>query len=165
MDDRLYNYKGKIYPSYLKSGNAARFIEPYGKELCKGVGLDIGGVFNWYLPGAKAINIFAHDNWDAYNLPAGEYDYIFSSHTLEHLPNPVKALEYWKAHIKPGGVLFLYLPHPDMEYWLPQNDRKHLHVFHPEDMKKLLLDLGFENVLASERDLYWSYSVVGFEER
>lgn len=158
-----YDYKGKVYPEYLKGGSAARFIEPYAKELCKGVGLDIGGVFNWFLPGAKAVNVFAGDNYDAYNIPDGEFDYIFSSHTLEHLPNPVKALEYWTQHIKPGGVLFLYLPHPDMEYWRPQNDRKHLHLFYPEDVRKLLEDLGYYPVFNSERDMYWSFTVVGFK--
>ena len=89
------------------------------------------------------------DEFDAYHLPDEKYDYIFSSHTLEHLLNYVEALRYWKEHLVVRGVLFLYLPHPTMEYWLPQNN------------PKLLKDLGFEIVLHSERDLYWSFSVIG----
>jgi len=68
------------------------------------------------LPGAIPINI-ADDilDYDAYKLPDyKELDYIFSSHCLEHLHDPVKALEYWKEHIRKDGTLFLYLPHPDM---------------------------------------------------
>ena len=90
------------------------------------------------------------------------YDYIFSSHCLEHLRDPVSALENWKSHIKDGGVLFLYLPHPDMEYWLPQNNRKHLHSWYPEDISKIMEDLGYDNVIHSERDMFWSFSVVGY---
>jgi SAM-dependent methyltransferase len=162
LGDLLFEYKGKVYPHYIRKGNACSFIIPYAKEFCKGTGLDVGGFLDWTFPGARAVNITLADGYDAYNLPAGEYDYIFSSHTLEHLPDYVKALDYWKAHIKPGGVLFLYLPHPDMEYWLPQNNRKHLHAFRPAEMVKLLSDLGFKHVFSSERDLYWAFSVVAF---
>lgn len=160
-DKLVFEYKAKLYPSYIKTGNAASYIIPFAKEFCKGEGLDIGGFFDWTFPGAKPINILIKDEWDAYNLPDKKYNYIFSSHTLEHLPDYVKAIEYWKEHLKSNGVLFLYLPHPDMEYWLPQNDRKHLHSFYPKDIDRLLKDLGFTNVLSSERDLYWSYTVVG----
>lgn len=157
----LFKYKGRLYPSYIKTGNAAKYVVPFAKEFCKGAGLDIGGFFKWTFPGAIPINTVIKDKWDAYNLPDKQYDYIFSSHTLEHLPDCVKALEYWKKHLKSEGVLFLYLPHPDMEYWLPQNNRKHLHSFYPKDIHRLLEDIGFSCVLSSDRDLYWSFAVVG----
>ena len=157
----VYTYKGRTYPSYLKGGNACSYIAAFAQEFCRGEGLDVGGYLDWTLPGARAINIVNDDSFDAYHLPEGRYDYVFSSHTLEHVPDYIRALETWKASLKPDGVLFLYLPHPDMEYWLPQNNRKHLHIFHPADVEKLLLDLGFTTVLRSERDLYWAFSVVG----
>lgn len=160
-DKLLFEYKGKVYPSYIKTGNAASYVIPFAQQFCKGMGLDIGGFFEWTFPGAKPINVLIEDEWDAYHLPNEKYDYIFSSHTLEHLPDYIKALEYWKEHLKSNGVLFLYLPHPDMEYWLPQNDRKHLHSFYPEDVHRLLIDIGFANAVHSERDLYWSFTVVG----
>lgn len=156
-----FSYKDQLYPKYLKKGNASGYVLPFAKKFCIGKGLDIGGFFNWTLPGAIPINILIKDRWDAYNLPDEKYDYIFSSHTLEHLPDYVKALEYWKGHLKEQGILFLYLPHPDMEYWLPQNNRKHLHSFCPKSIVNLLKDLGFSQILCSERDLYWSFSVVG----
>ena len=158
---RLFYYGGNLYPEYIKQGNANIFVEPFAKHFCKGKGLDIGGFSGSTFPNAKPINILNNDGFDAYHLPKGKYDYIFSSHTLEHLYDYVGALEYWKKYLKENGVLFLYLPHPDMEYWLPQNNRKHLHLFYPEDIHKLLEDLGFKHVLHSERDLYWSFVVVG----
>lgn len=160
-DKPMFLYKNRLYPKYIKNGNAASYIIPFAKEFCKGKGLDIGGFLDWTFPKAIPINILIEDEWNAYNLPNEKYDYIFSSHTLEHLPDYIKALIYWKGHLKKSGILFLYLPHPDMEYWLPQNNQKHLHSFYPKGMAKVVEDLGFFQVLYSERDLYWSFSIVG----
>lgn len=155
----LFEYRGKRYPEYLKHGNACRFIVPTALEFCKGEGLDIGAN-KWPLPGAKAVDLLFDD--DAMNLPAGEFDFLFSSHCLEHLANPVAALEHWKSRLKRGGVLFLYLPHPDMEYWKPQHCRKHLHSWEPAQMAKIMTDLGFVDVIHGERDLAWGFATVGF---
>jgi hypothetical protein len=158
----LFEYQNKTYPKYIKNGNAASFIFPFAAHFCKGNGLDIGGYLDSTLPDARPINILYNDHYNAYNLPKDRYDYIFSSHTLEHLPDYIKALEYWRDHLLIHGVLFLYLPHPEMEYWLPQRNRKHLHSFSPLGMVGILKNIGFNTVIYSERDLYWSFSVVGF---
>lgn len=158
----IFEYKGRLYPDYIKHGNACQFIAPMALQFCRGHGLDVGAG-QWPLP--RSIPIEASEGLDAMALPEGPFDYIFSSHCLEHLPNPVAALEHWITRIRPGGVLFLYLPHPDMEYWLPQNNRKHLHVWQPADMAKMLRDLGLNGVIHSERDLAWGFAAVGFVPR
>lgn len=155
----LYNYRGRKYPEYLKNGNASQFVIPAAKHFCVGAGLDVGGG-KWPLPGAILID--TTNGQDAMNLPIGVYDYVYSSHCLEHLINPVAALEHWKSRIRPGGVLFLYLPHPEMEYWRPQHCRKHLHIWRPDEIAYLLRDLGFSDVIHSERDMAWSFAAVGF---
>ena len=99
-EDFVFEYKGKIYPTCIKEGNAAGYVVPFASHFCKGKGLDIGGFFEWTYPGATPINILIEDKWDAYHLPEEKYDYIFSSHTLEHLPDYVGALEYWREHLK-----------------------------------------------------------------
>lgn len=161
MSSILMTYKNKLYPKYLCEGHAASYIFPFAKQFCKGKGLDIGGLIDCHFPEAQIINIIENNGYDAYNLPSGKYDYIFSSHTLEHLFDYVKALEYWKFMLTEKGCLFLYLPHPEMEYWLPQNNKKHLHIFYPEMMEKTLKDIGFETVFVSGRDLYWSFCAIG----
>lgn len=155
----IFEYKGRLYPDYIRHGNACRFVQPFALQFCRGRGYDIGAG-PWPLPGAMPVD--RANGRDALDLPEGTVDYIFSSHCLEHLPDPVAALEHWIGRLRPGGCLFLYLPHPDMEYWLPQNNRKHLHVFHPRDVAKLLGDLGLANVIHSERDLAWGFCAVGF---
>lgn len=154
----IYEYAGNLYPDYLKTGNAAQFVIPYFMQFCKGAGLDVGSG-PWPLPGAIPIEI--KDGRDAMDVPEGPWDYVASSHCLEHVHDPVAALEHWKSVLKPGGVLFLNLPSPDMAYWLPQNCRKHLHTWTPEQMAKIVKDLGFVNVINSIRDLSWSFQVVG----
>ena len=162
-DKRFFTYRGGLYPSYIREWRAGRFVFEFASEFCKGDGLDIGADLDRQCayPGAIPVNITIDDDWDAMRLPEGKYDYIFSSMTLEHLSDPVAALELWKSKLKPGGTLFLYLPHPDMIYWRPENNRRHKWMFHPKDMHQTLEELGFKYVIHSERDLYWGFCVVG----
>ena len=155
----LFTYRGDRYPEYLKNGNAMQFISQTAWQFCKGRGLDVGAG-KWCLPDARPVELTY--GADALRLTRGKWDYVFSSHCLEHLIDPVQAIEHWKTRIRPGGVLFLYLPHPDMRYWRPQFCRKHKHLFWPADVAAMLEDLGFVDVIHGERDLIWSFACVGF---
>lgn len=150
------------YPLFQTEGHASQFIKPYAKHLCRGRGLDIGcHKLEWALPDAIPIDLTLEDEYDAYNLPSGKYDYIFSSHCLEHLSDWVKALEYWTEHLAKGGVLFLYLPHYDQTYWRPWHNKKHKHVLTREVIIDFMLDNGYKNIFSSERDMNHSFAVVG----
>lgn len=160
----IFKYNGKLYPDIIRKGNAVKYILPFAEQFCNGKGLDIGGFNDWVFPNATPINITIPDEYDGMNLPDEKYDFIFSSHCLEHIPErPPQVLNYWKTRLKSGGVLFLYLPHPSMEYWLPENNPKHKHTFFPDHIVESLNCLGFNNIIYSERDLYWSFSVVAFK--
>ena len=78
-DDFVFEYKGKIYPTCIREGNAAGYVVPFASHFCKGKGLDIGGFFDWTFPGATPVNILIEDKWDAYHLPDEKYDYIFNA--------------------------------------------------------------------------------------
>jgi ubiquinone/menaquinone biosynthesis C-methylase UbiE len=39
------------------------------------------------------------------------YDFVLSSHNLEHFANPIKALKEWQRVLKPNGALVLVLPY------------------------------------------------------
>lgn len=41
------------------------------------------------------------------------YDFLLSSHALEHIANPIKALSEWIRVLKQEGLLILLLPHKD----------------------------------------------------
>jgi len=163
LSQDFIHYKDKLYPKYESEGNASQFIIPFAKHICKGNGLDIGcAKKEWALPWAKPIDVLFGDGYDAYNLPSGEFDFIFSSHCLEHLNDWVYALEYWISKLKLDGHLLLYLPHYDQEYWLPWNNRKHFHVLLPNVLKDFLVnhpDICKDTLYVTGRDLNHSFAV------
>jgi SAM-dependent methyltransferase len=48
--------------------------------------------------------------------PSASYDFVLSSHMLEHSANPVKVLAEWRRVVKPGGTLVVILPHRDATF-------------------------------------------------
>jgi SAM-dependent methyltransferase len=44
------------------------------------------------------------------SIPNSTYDFLMSSHALEHIANPLRALAEWKRVLKPHGALILVLP-------------------------------------------------------
>ncbi len=45
-------------------------------------------------------------------LDDNSYDFVLSSHCLEHVANPLAALHEWRRIVRPGGFLILVLPDP-----------------------------------------------------
>jgi SAM-dependent methyltransferase len=43
-------------------------------------------------------------------LADGSQDFVIANHLLEHLPDPIGALNEWYRVLRPGGTLFLALP-------------------------------------------------------
>jgi SAM-dependent methyltransferase len=157
---KTIEFNGKYYPAFQASGNGARFVIPFAKEVCKGNGIDIGcGRIEWALPWAtNIVDPIITSEFHAMNIPDGPFDFIFSSHCLEHINTPWdKVLDYWLENLKPGGTMFLYLPHPDQEYWLPWNDDKHVHILHPEDLQRYFEAGSYCNIFVSQRDLNHSF--------
>src|SRR3989338_2336729 len=113
-------YQGQFYPDYLTIGGAGHAIFDVAMRYCQGKGVDVGAGL-WPLPGStpvdlerglgrgKSISDFADES----------LDYIFSSHCLEHIEDWRPALDLWVKKLRPGGTLFLYLPHPDCAIWHP----------------------------------------------
>lgn len=158
----VIEFKDKKYPKFQSKGFASKFAFPFAAEVCVGKGYDIGCMKpEWSFPNSIPVDISIDDDLHATNLPQKNVDYIFSSHCLEHIPNWVEAMDYWYETLKPGGVLFLYLPHEEQEYWKPWNNRKHYHSFNPKIIKDYMIDKGYKNIFHSERDLNHSFMIVG----
>jgi len=56
---------------------------------------------------------FIHDGVDLASIQSDSYDFLLSSHVLEHIANPIKALKEWKRIVKHNGHLILLLPHKE----------------------------------------------------
>lgn len=50
------------------------------------------------------------------HFPSGAYDFVLSSHVLEHTANPILALSEWLRLLKKQGTLVLLLPHKDRTF-------------------------------------------------
>lgn len=46
-------------------------------------------------------------------IPSAKYDFVLSSHILEHTANPLRALAEWGRLLRSGGALVLVVPHRD----------------------------------------------------
>ena len=64
--------------------------------------------YNYYKD-KKGKNII-NDAVDIINIPDDAYDFCFASLCLEHIANPLKAVEEWLRIIKTGGYIILILP-------------------------------------------------------
>jgi SAM-dependent methyltransferase len=94
-----------------------RYREGFFEKYCQGHGIDIGC-------GNDPVTAFV-DKWDSSidpnqdamtmnGVPDCIYDFVYSSHCLEHISHPWKALSNWWRILKPGGYLILLLPHRDL---------------------------------------------------
>ena len=109
-----------------------RFFEKY----CQGAGLDIGFGGDLLTKNCKGWDFEHGDAQSLAGVPDESFDFVYSSHTLEHLPDPVSALQNWWRIIRPGGYLLLYIPHRDLyekKLKLPSRwNSDHKHFFLPE---------------------------------
>ena len=156
-------YKGKFYPEYLFKKKASIYIKDKALMYCRGVGIDIGAGA-WPLEGAAAIENIAGEN--AYKLDKfadASLDFVFSSHCLEHLEHWQDALRLRIKKIKPGGTLFLYLPHESMIMWRPGEVFGLQHVWSPTwQVLNPFIESRSMKISDFERghDNFWSFYIV-----
>lgn len=159
-------HNGISYPKFQSEGNAAKYCRAFAQEVCVGWGIDIGcNREEWAYVDKNGVKSLMCDpaisaDCEAQKLPPGKFDYIHSSHCLEHLPNWVDAMDYWQTKLKSGGVLFLYLPSYENTYWRSWHNRKHVHNLSPQMIKDYLTDRGWKNIFVSGIDLNSSFMAI-----
>lgn len=84
--------------------------EHFFERFCQGRGLDIGYGGDLLAPNCCGFDIEDGDAQHLAPLKDETFNFVYSSHTLEHLSNPKLALHNWWRVLKPGGHLILYLP-------------------------------------------------------
>jgi SAM-dependent methyltransferase len=71
-----------------------------------------GGSFVFH-PGKPPGKQFVAEGADPQLVPSAQYDFVLSSHMIEHTANPLRALSEWRRVLRPGGMLILVVPHRD----------------------------------------------------
>lgn len=86
-----------------------------------GAGLDVGagqdglGRHASFFPRITSVENWDVEDGDAQYLQgAGHYDFLHSSHCLEHMADPYVALQHWVNVVRRGGHLILTVPDEDM---------------------------------------------------
>lgn len=104
-------------------------IKPLIEKYCLGNGIEIGPGKKPYCDPARTVFLDKYTGnkdacvnpdvvSDASAIPFadGNFSFLFSAHCLEHCPNTLRTLYEWERVLKPGGVLFLILPHADRTF-------------------------------------------------
>jgi len=100
-----------VWEGTLKEGNNYEFQQnkPKGKQfICEGNDLN--------------------------KIENNQYDFVLSSHSLEHFANPLKAIAEWKRVLKNDGLMIIVLPHPKFTFDNKRAITKFSHLL--EDYKK-----------------------------
>lgn len=88
-----------------------------------GTGIDIGGapdplgIYRELFPRMGKVTVWDLDNGDAQfmeGVPDETYDFVHSSHCLEHMRDPAEALANWFRILKAGGHLVVTVPDEDL---------------------------------------------------
>lgn len=88
-----------------------------------GAGIDIGGkpdplmLYQELFPRMVTVTTWDWEDGDAQimaGVPDGHYDFVHSSHCLEHLVDPQSGLGNWLRVTKPGGYVIVTVPDEDL---------------------------------------------------
>ena len=104
-------------------------VKYLAKKYCQGKGIDVGAS-KWPIEGARVVENKVEENAYLIKEKDSSLDFVFSSHTLEHLEKWQEALKEWHRVLKPNGILFLYLPHPSVKMW--QKESLKFHKWSPD---------------------------------
>jgi len=100
---------------------------------------------------AERVDIVAPG--DSIPVPDASEDFIVSSHVLEHLLDPVRGLLEWDRIVRPGGVIFMIVPHKERTFDQPRPRTTLAHVvadYTNRCVEPTVADHGHEHVWITE---------------
>jgi len=86
----------------------------FESSIITGKGIDIGCGPDPICPDARRFDVEDGDANDILSYVSDTFDFVYSSHCLEHMRDPKKALLDWWTLVKPSGHLFLIVPDEDL---------------------------------------------------
>ena len=140
--------KGKFLELGSGSGDMLNQFKQLGFDV-EGLDLDPKAVQNAKQKGLKVYqgDIFAK------RFEEDTYDIIFSSHFIEHVPDPISVMKESLRILKKDGTFVAITPntssflHKLLKWrWLGLDPPRHLHMFDVNQLEKLAFDLGFKEV-------------------
>lgn len=111
----MYESSKSIFHKIKDARYAARYLIGDGIDI--GAGSDSLGIYSEFFPLMKSCRAWDLPDGDAQfmeSVPDEMFDFVHSSHCLEHMINPAVALEHWLRILKPGGHLICIVPDEDL---------------------------------------------------
>jgi SAM-dependent methyltransferase len=97
-----------------ETSKAKQYWGPIEHAATQGRGIDIGCGPDPVSPDARRFDIEDGDANCVSKYVMEKFDFVYSSHCLEHMHDPkITILDWWKL-VKPGGYLFIYVPDEDL---------------------------------------------------
>lgn len=99
------------------------FDSRFATRYLVGLGIDVGGgidslaLYTELFPLIRNVVVYDEPNGDAQyleNVPDGVFDFAYSSHCLEHVRDPLIALQNWIRVVRRGGYLVVSAPDEDL---------------------------------------------------
>lgn len=85
---------------------AGMLARAFGADV---VGIDLGDDYAFDHQGSAPAKLFLMDARDM-TFPCNSFDMVFSFHTLEHIPEPQRALKEMSRVLRPGGIYLVGTP-------------------------------------------------------
>ncbi|AZG14084.1 MULTISPECIES: class I SAM-dependent methyltransferase [Cupriavidus] len=131
------NIPGATSISILRRVHDSRYATRYfvGDGLDVGGGIDSIALFAEMFPAMRHVFVFDRQHGDAQYLervPDASFDFVYSSHCLEHVVDPSVAIRHWIRVVKPGGYLVIQVPDEDLYeqgHWPSRFNSDHKHTF------------------------------------
>jgi SAM-dependent methyltransferase len=97
----------------------SRFATRYfvGDGIDIGAGSDSLGNYREQFPAMRSCRAWDLQDGDAQLMPGvadASFDFVHSSHCLEHMRDPGEALQHWLRVLRPGGHLVMLVPDEDL---------------------------------------------------
>lgn len=144
----------KMFQSSLPA--TSKYIKLISREIivekyCMGKGIDIGcgedplgginGIEKQDIRASGKVKLDYLCPCDVIPVEDERYDFVYASHVLEHLNNPIKALLEWRRILKVGGRIILIMP----DCRLSIIDRKKFDIVESRERYLATLELLIEN--------------------
>jgi SAM-dependent methyltransferase len=101
-------------PGESSKARQRRIREGFFEKYCRGKGLDVGYGGDLLCDNCRPWDYEHGDAQFLRGLGDAAFDFVYSSHTLEHVRDAGETLRNWWRVLKPGGHLILYVPHRDL---------------------------------------------------
>lgn len=140
--------KGRLLELGVGSGDTLKLFSNWGWQV-EGLDFDPAAVKH---AASQGLQVYQGDIFSLHFV-SDSFDALFSSHVLEHVPDPVALMQESLRVLKPGGIFVAVTPNASSKLhhifktnWRGLEPPRHLHIFTPEALLIAAKNAGLNNI-------------------